>query len=501
MNMSKNLEENEDIISNLNRFKTENNDQNSYIWEKKYQQIGEKLVVKPVLLYNLMEKKQALTWREWGGLHSQEDVEKETKRIQNELKELVLEVDYPISILPLTEVNTDKKSKEVVNTDCDVILLYAAGSAGDEIYKQNRIDQITNSNKDVLMFLRHKSGPTYLWYKKAHPRLLRNGTDKFEHDNMTYKDIVVDDYSGVTKRLRSLFGLKNVNNTKVLSINGVGKAGQDNNIVKNVKSLWGLDIETLKSQELKDRMYRSMGYSSKIGETKKRIKKFLDQDNIIEVEAEEEYILSSFILLDVLKDLMKETDSTAITIKDCMNLGELTGTTACLPFSLINDEGLMAFCESDFTAIPAGILMRFIANKPVFMNNPTFPHDGMTTCANCTAPRRMNGKEYEAASIFTHFESDYGAAPKVQFHQDQLITSVIPDFDSEKWLGFKGKVEETPFYDICRSQMDCKIEGDYEQLLKNMRGFHWLTCYGDYLEEFEYALHKIGINFENISAE
>ena len=26
-----------------------------------------------------------------------------------------------------------------------------------------------------------------------------------------------------------------------------------------------------------------------------------------------------------------------------------------------------------------------------------------------------------------------------------------------------------------------------------------MTCYGDYLEEMEYAMEKIGIHFENIS--
>jgi hypothetical protein len=31
-----------------------------------------------------------------------------------------------------------------------------------------------------------------------------------------------------------------------------------------------------------------------------------------------------------------------------------------------------------------------------------------------------------------------------------------------------------------------------------MPGFHWITVYGDYLKEAEYALNKIGIGFENL---
>jgi hypothetical protein len=32
-----------------------------------------------------------------------------------------------------------------------------------------------------------------------------------------------------------------------------------------------------------------------------------------------------------------------------------------------------------------------------------------------------------------------------------------------------------------------------------MKGFHWMSCYGDYMQEMEYATHKVGIEMENIS--
>ena len=66
-------------------------------------------------------------------------------------------------------------------------------------------------------------------------------------------------------------------------------------------------------------------------------------------------------------------------------------TTACLTLSLLNDAGYMAFCESDFVVIPAGILLANISDRPVFLNDPNYPHDGIITLANCTAPRRMDG--------------------------------------------------------------------------------------------------------------
>jgi hypothetical protein len=159
----------------------------------------------------------------------------------------------------------------------------------------------------------------------------------------------------------------------------------------------------------------------------------------------------------------------------------------------------MAFCESDFNVIPSGILLRYVTGKPVFLNDPTYPHAGHVTVAHCTAPRRMDGKTYSPARILTHFESDYGAAPKVELLVGANITMVCPDGGQKKWIGFRGTVEANPFLDICRSQQDIRIDGDWKKLLRDHRGFHWMMALGDSLKEMEYACPKIGVGWENVS--
>ena len=101
--------------------------------------------------------------------------------------------------------------------------------------------------------------------------------------------------------------------------------------------------------------------------------------------------------------------------------------------------------------------------------------------------------------MLTHFESDYGAAPKVEMRKGQTVTNLVPDFASRKWVGFEGEILDSPFLDICRSQIDVKINGDTERLLREMGGFHWMTCYGNYLQEVGYALRKVGVSFVNLS--
>ena len=50
-----------------------------------------------------------------------------------------------------------------------------------------------------------------------------------------------------------------------------------------------------------------------------------------------------------------------------------------------------------------------------------------------------------------------------------------------------------------RSQIDVTIKGSTEQLLEEMKGFHWMTCYGDYLRESGYALKKVGVDWCSVT--
>ena len=120
--------------------------------------------------------------------------------------------------------------------------------------------------------------------------------------------------------------------------------------------------------------------------------------------------------------------------------------------------------------------------------------------AHCAAPRKMNGKDYEPATIMTHFESDYGAATKVEYTKGQTLTVVVPNLRCTKWQGFRGTVVDAPSRPACRSQIDIQIDGDWRQLQAVMEGFHCQVCYGDYLREIGYALKKLGhIEWQNFS--
>ncbi len=453
------------------------------------------LKVKPALVYQLHQRREYVSWRPYGGLHTQADIDREAERIADELKRLTAEADFPMEALPLARVGNDAEAAAVRDGDCDVILVYASGG------EQRWLETLAASKKPNVMFLRHKSGPIYLWYEIAHWRFLRKSEDKFREPNMDVWDIVVDDYGEVLWRLRSLHGLRNSLGTGVIALGGLlaySRPGQEFGPT-HAREVWKFDIKSVSYEELGERLKKARGDENVVRDVERQTEEFLGQKGV-SLHTNKKSVANSFLAAKVFKEIMSEVGATSIGVGDCMgSLIRILETPPCLILSLLNDEGYTAFCHSDFTHTSPGILLHHISGKPVFLSNSHFPYKGVMTLAHCSAPRKMDGKDFEPTKIVTHFESDSGAATKVEFRKGQVITNVIPNLTCTKWYGFKGRITDTPSYDVCRSQIDMEILGNWRKLLEEMEGFHTVTCYGDYLREVGYALKKLGIKWENYS--
>jgi hypothetical protein len=81
----------------------------------------------------------------------------------------------------------------------------------------------------------------------------------------------------------------------------------------------------------------------------------------------------------------------------------------------------------------------------------------------------------------------------------QQVTVLDPDFAGRDCVGFEGEIVDSPFLHICRSQIDVQIRGNCERLLVDMKGFHWMASYGNYVPETGHALNKVGVDWHNLS--
>ena len=450
------------------------------------------LKVKPILVYDIPSRRPQTSWRSWGAVQTPAAVEEEVSRIRGELEKLRATADFPVDFLPLSKVTTAADLAAVTDlAGAETILLYAAGGWMDVL------DTLGNTGKDMIIFCRHSSGPVYLWYEIVSPRYLRQHTDAQAVKSVNAEDVVIDSQEELLWRLRALTGLRNTLHTRILAIGGPDAWSQPAGVVpKLVEDIWKLDFRTLPYEELGPVIQAARADREAVKRAREAAVAYLKSPGTI-LETERPFVENAFLLEQVFRGLMERADCRAITINGCMGtIMPLAETSACLTLSLLNDSGYLAFCESDFVVIPSGILLANISARPVFLNDPTYPHDGVITLAHCTAPRKMDGAKYEPARILTHFESDYGAAPKVEMGRGRVLTNIIPDFASRRWVGLRGEIVDTPFLPICRSQVDIQFACDSLTLAHRMPGFHWMSGYGDSLREIGYALRRVNIAWD-----
>jgi hypothetical protein len=446
------------------------------------------LVVKPVLIYDVPTRHPQTSWRNWSGIQSEDDAANERARIKTELDRIKSRADFPVIFLPTSPVKKVKEIRGIADvTGADVLLVYAAGG---------EVKGIEALGKHVIFFLRHLSGPVSLWYEIVSPRFLRQHSDDPKVATIDAGDVVVDSIEEVAWRLRSLCGLVNTRGARIVAVGGAGAWAHGKDVVNMVKSKWKLDIRELTYEELGSLIKTARGDRAAVALAERRAEAYLKQPGT-SLETARPFVRNAMLLDQIFRHILADQKCRAITINQCMGtIMPLAETSACMTLSTLNDDGYLAFCESDFVVIPAGMLMASISGHPMFLNDPTYPHEGLITLAHCTAPRKLDGKTTEPARILTHFESDYGAAPKVEMRIGQQVTNIIPDFAGKRWVGFVGEIAAHPFLPICRSQIDVKFTCDSQKLAERMPGFHWMTIYGNYLREAGYALKKIPIAFE-----
>lgn len=453
---------------------------------------GRPLRVEPVLMYRVPVRREAASWKSWGGVQSEASASAEAARIERELKALAARAPFPLEVAPLVRVSTPEAASALGQAPDGVRLIYPATGSGE------MLRALMPTQGEGIIFVRRRSGPIYYWYQALSTRYLRKRGELRGPDTppLSVEDVVVDEPGELEWRLRALAAVRDFVGARVIALGGArGKYAPEAPQV--ARERFRLDIVEIGYEEFGPRIRAALADSRKVAQAAGWAERYLRLP-ATSLETERRFVIHAFLLYGLFRELLREHEASILTVAGCMGtILPIAETTACLTLSLLNDEGYLALCESDFVIIPACILLWRIARAPVFLHNSTFPHDGLVTCAHCTAPRRMDGSRYEPVRILTHYESEYGAAPKVEMPLHQRVTFLNPEYATCRWIGMRGSIEANPFYEICRSQQVVRIAGDWRRLLDEVRDSHWVMAYGDWLREAGYAARRVGIRWES----
>ncbi len=199
-------------------------------------------------------------------------------------------------------------------------------------------------------------------------------------------------------------------------------------------------------------------------------------------------------LYHALKKIVEKHRLDALTVK-CFDIIPVLKTTACLAFSLLNSEGVVAGCEGDVPATLAMMIASWSTGEPVFMGNPAVLHDSRVMIAHCTAPIALG----EAFELKTHFETGVGVGVALYFPVGRRATllRLSPSLDRARIVVGRA-VEGRPLSsNHCRSQLWVEVAGSAEEVfLDNSMGNHYVVVMGDYSRPLSKLLKLLGLGVE-----
>ncbi len=179
---------------------------------------------------------------------------------------------------------------------------------------------------------------------------------------------------------------------------------------------------------------------------------------------------------------------------DCFRLIKRTGTSACLGFALLIDEGKVSVCEGDLRSLVLMMLFKAIAG-PSWLGNLVQVDRSLNTLtlAHCTAPTSL-AEAGGRIVLRSHFESGEGVSLDVPLRR-MPITIANMQFKPLQLVVAKGELLESQIgkFSLCRTQAKIKLKGDVNRLLQ-FTGNHHVMAYGDWAETLRRIGERVGMS-------
>ncbi len=173
--------------------------------------------------------------------------------------------------------------------------------------------------------------------------------------------------------------------------------------------------------------------------------------------------------------IVKKHNLSGLTLR-CFDLISSIHSTGCLGLSLLNNDFITASCEGDIMALVSMYIANIVTGMHTFQANPSKINveENKIIFAHCTLPIGM----VEKYDFDTHFESNTAVALKGYLKEDDVtilrISSNLKDYFLEEGHIIRNLDEKN----LCRTQIEVKVDGDVSQILKRPCGNHHIIFYG-----------------------
>jgi L-arabinose isomerase len=439
---------------------------------------------------------------QWGWAKTDKDVQEEINEIKRQLEHVKQNIKKNLNDeIEFVGWNIIHNLDEVLNlsydiqtSDVDGVIIFSTSPFW--IY----LEALYTFNKPIIFFAKEFSKPFYgfnlmTYYVKW---MLE------EPYRRNWIKIIIDDYELLRKELQAIIAFSKIKNVKVLCIGGPAewKNGKlwgygSYELIRKIQERIGMKIKFISLDEF-ERIFKQTSLTEDIqNEYRDFIKNAI---NIKEIE--EKSAINSVKMYYILKSLLKKYDCKAVTI-NCYatDFIDRTGTTPCYALSRLNDEGIVATCEADFTAMLVMLASFYATGKPAFMGDPIFNEmEPVVINAHCTAATKINGicREPEKYVATSHYESGKGLAVEVLFREGDPITIILLPSDLHVVIIAKGKIVKSGLeLPICRNQIMFEVynfEKFFKACERNIHFYeHMINVIGDHTKELKSFFDLLGV--------
>ena len=189
-----------------------------------------------------------------------------------------------------------------------------------------------------------------------------------------------------------------------------------------------------------------------------------------------------------LDNIVRKYDLSGITLR-CFDLLTSVKTTGCLGLAYLNYDHITATCEGDISAMISMLLVEKLLGQYSFQANPSRIDvlKNEIVFAHCTIPFGM----LESYHLDTHFESKIGVAIKGELKEEDVTVLRICSNLKDYFIS-EGKVlTNLNDSNLCRTQINVKMDEDVKTLLKKPCGNHHIIFYGRHKDLIKSILDEL----------
>ncbi len=195
-----------------------------------------------------------------------------------------------------------------------------------------------------------------------------------------------------------------------------------------------------------------------------------------------------------LREIARERRWDAVNVKCQYELSQEYGSIACVPLSLLAEEGLVAGCEGDIPTTVAQLILHQLSGQPIYYGDLLDLHDGRALFSSCGMAPFSLADERGVELCEIGFPGFSGIVNTMALRPGPVTYAQLAERADGyaliygTGLGLPSRPRQGRF-----PALAVQLHGEQERLLAALAGQHFALAYGDVSQELETLMYLLGM--------